>query len=145
MKGRGLERGTGGGEGFLGVHAGRKRAPGLERGSVEKLECSREAARIQAPVGTSCRAAPLGRQSDSCDFPRPPPSGVPTAWARPHLSPGYNRKPAAPPSRLGAARARGVAQAVWLLCLSPAIAAPGRARGWAQDDLPVSHLQCLVG
>lgn len=89
----------------MGMRAGRKRAPGLERGSVEKLEFSREAARIQAPVGTSCRAARLGRQSDSsCDFPRPPPSAVPAAWTRPHLSPGYNRKPAAPRSRLGAAR-----------------------------------------
>lgn len=86
------------------MRAGRKRAPGLERGSVEKLECSREAARSQASVGTSCRAAPLGHPSDSsCDFPRPPTSAVLSAWTRPHLSPGYDRKPAAPRSRLGAA------------------------------------------
>lgn len=84
------------------MRAGRKRAPGLERGSVEKLECSCEAARIQARVGTSCGAARFGHQSDSiCDFSRPPPSAVPVAWTRPHLSPGCDCKPAAPRSRLG--------------------------------------------
>lgn len=61
------------------MRARRERAPGLERGSVEKLERSREAAHTQARAGTSsCQAARLGSQSDSsCDFPRPPPSVVP--------------------------------------------------------------------
>lgn len=96
MKGRGVERGRGMEEGGAGARAGRKRAPGLERGSVEKLECSREAARTQARVET-CRAARLGRQSDSsCDFPRPPPSAVPAARTRPHLSPVKDLKPVAP-------------------------------------------------
>lgn len=78
-------------------------------------------------------------------------SAVPAARTRPHLFLGCGRQlAAAPRSRLGAARARGGAQAVWPSCLIPcnrrARDVPGE-RGWDRDDLPVpclAPLQSLV-